>query len=63
VRKYPGWQYHMLATVLAHVFLWHLKLHLEKKAPALMVSQRRTSLEVVVPLRTYTFEKLLALVA
>jgi hypothetical protein len=25
VRKYAGWQHHMLLTMLAHFFLWHLK--------------------------------------
>jgi SRSO17 transposase len=33
VRKYPGWHHHMLTTMLAHFFLWHLKLHLGKKSP------------------------------
>jgi len=23
VRKYAGWQHHMLLTMLAHFFLWH----------------------------------------
>jgi hypothetical protein len=32
VRKYPGWHHHMLMTMLAHFFLWHLKLHLGKKS-------------------------------
>ena len=32
VRKYPGWHHHMLTTMLAHFFLWHLKLRLEKKS-------------------------------
>src|SRR5215472_6605080 len=26
VRKYAGWHHHMLTTMLAHFFLWHLKL-------------------------------------
>src|SRR5207245_11720387 len=26
VRKYPGWHHHILTTMLAHFFLWHLKL-------------------------------------
>ena len=52
VRQYPGWHHHMLTTMLAHCFLWHLKLRLGKKAPALTVSQMRTLLEVVLPLRT-----------
>ena len=33
VRKYPGWHHHMLTTMLAHFFLWHLKLHLGEKSP------------------------------
>ena len=33
VRKYAGWHHHMLTTMLAHFFLWHLKMHLGKKSP------------------------------
>jgi SRSO17 transposase len=32
VRKYVGWHHHMLTTMLAHFFLWHLKLRLGKKS-------------------------------
>ena len=32
VRKYAGWQHHMLLTMLAHFFLWHLKGRLGKKS-------------------------------
>jgi SRSO17 transposase len=32
VRKYAGWHHHMLTTMLAHFFLWHLKLRLGKKS-------------------------------
>src|SRR5499433_4339675 len=32
VRKYPGWHHHMLTTMLAHFFLWQLKVRLEKKS-------------------------------
>jgi SRSO17 transposase len=32
VRKYAGWHHHRLTTMLAHCFLWHLKLHLGKKS-------------------------------
>ena len=32
VRKYAGWHHHMLTTMLAHFFLWQLKLHLGKKS-------------------------------
>src|SRR4029453_1912088 len=34
VRKYPGWQHHMLTCMLAHFFLWHLQCRLEKKSPS-----------------------------
>lgn len=32
VRKYPGWQHHMLTCMMAHFFLWHLKIRMEKKS-------------------------------
>jgi SRSO17 transposase len=32
VRNYPGWHHHMLTTMLAHFFLWRLKLRLGKKS-------------------------------
>jgi SRSO17 transposase len=32
VRKFPGWQHHMLTCMLAHFFLWHLKIRMEKKS-------------------------------
>lgn len=32
VRKYPGWHHHMLTCMLAHFFLWHLKIRLGKKS-------------------------------
>lgn len=32
VRKYPGWHHHMRTTMLAHFFLWRLKLRLGKKS-------------------------------
>jgi SRSO17 transposase len=32
VRKYGGWHHHMMTTMLAHFFLWHLKLRLGKKS-------------------------------
>jgi len=31
VRKYLGWHHHMLTSMLAHFFLWHLKLRVGKK--------------------------------
>jgi SRSO17 transposase len=32
VRKYPGWNHHMLTCILAHFFLWHLNIRLGKKS-------------------------------
>ena len=32
IRKYAGWHQHMLTTMLAHFFLWHLQLKLGKKS-------------------------------
>lgn len=33
VRKYRGWHQHILTCILAHFFLWHLKIRLGKKSP------------------------------
>jgi len=32
VRKYTGWNHHILTCILAHLFLWHLKIRLGKKS-------------------------------
>jgi SRSO17 transposase len=32
VRKYPGWHPHRLTSMLAHVFLWHLKIRVGEKS-------------------------------
>ena len=32
VRKFKGWHHHMLTCILAHFFLWHLKIRLGKKS-------------------------------
>ena len=32
VRKFKGWQHHMLTCMLAHFFLWHLKIRMGKKS-------------------------------
>ena len=41
----------MLTVMLAHFFLWHLKIRLGEKAPAITLSQLRIVLEVLLPLR------------
>jgi SRSO17 transposase len=35
LRKYPGWQHHMLTCMLAHFFLWHLKIRLGEKSASI----------------------------
>ncbi len=55
VRKYTGWHHHMSVCMLAHFFLWHLKIKLEKKAPSITVAQIRCLFEVVLPLRPKDF--------
>jgi len=32
VRKYPGWRHHMLSCMIAHFFLWHMRIRLGKKS-------------------------------
>ncbi|HUK99604.1 MAG TPA: IS701 family transposase [Nitrospirota bacterium] len=32
VRKFPGWNHHILTCMLAHYFLWHLKIRLGEKS-------------------------------
>ena len=32
VRKFTGWHHHMLTCMLAHFFLWHMKIRLGKKS-------------------------------
>jgi len=32
IRKFTGWHHHMLTCMLAHFFLWHLKIRLGKKS-------------------------------
>jgi SRSO17 transposase len=32
VRKFPGWHHHMLTCMLAHFFLWHIRIRLGEKS-------------------------------
>src|SRR5216683_166645 len=34
LRKYTGWHHHMLTCMLAHFFLWHVKIRLGEKSPS-----------------------------
>jgi len=62
VRKYAGWNHHILTCILAHFFLWHLKIRLGKKAPAIALSQLRILLEVVLSLRVFNIDRAIELV-
>jgi hypothetical protein len=53
----------MLTCMLAHFFLWHLKIRLGKKAGSITVSQLRTLIELVLPLRQFDVRMALELVA
>jgi SRSO17 transposase len=35
VRQYPGWHHHRRICMLAHVFLWHVKIRVGEKSPGL----------------------------
>jgi hypothetical protein len=49
VRKFAGCNHHTLTYMLAHFFLWHLKIRLGEKAPVITLLQLRFLLEVVLP--------------
>jgi SRSO17 transposase len=54
VRKYPGWHHHMLTTMLAHFFLWSVKLRLGKKSASTDDSTAADALgSGVAPARVY----------
>ena len=54
VRKFIGWHHHILTCMLAHFFLWHLKIRIGKKAPSITLSQLRILLRLLLPMRTHT---------
>ena len=61
VRKYPGWRHHMLSCILAHFFLWHMRIRVGKKAPSLTISLLRVLIETILPLRNYDLKATLHL--
>jgi len=63
VRKYPGWHHHILISILAHFFLWHLKLRLGKKSGLPHRVAAADDIGSRLPLRTSTIAEVLALVA
>jgi len=62
VRKYPGWQHHILSCILAHFFLWHVKLTLQEDAPLLTLPQLRLLLKNVLPMKNFPTEEIIQLV-
>jgi len=62
VRKYPGWNHHILTCMLAHFFLWHLKITLEEDAPCLTLPQLRLLLKNVLPMKKFPNEEIIDLV-
>lgn len=59
VRKRTGWHHHMMACMVTLLFLLHLMVRLEKKAPQLTLSQTRILIQHLVPLLVLTVEQLL----
>lgn len=62
VRKYSGWNHHMLTCILGHFFLWHIRIKLEDKAPSITLPQIRLLLEVVLPLKTFSKQEAIEVV-
>jgi len=54
IRKYTGWNRHMLTCMPARFFLWHIKITLEDSAPAITLPQIRLLLKTVLPLKTFS---------
>ncbi len=49
----------MITTMLAHFFLWHLKIRMGKKAPSITLPQLRVLLKVILPMKRHTIETLI----
>ncbi len=62
VRKYTGWNRHMLTCMLAHFFLWHIKIVLEDKTPTITLPQIRVLLETVLPMKTFSKQEAIEVV-
>jgi len=45
--------------MLAHFFLWHLKIRMGKKAPSITLSQLRVLLKLILPMKQHTLETLI----
>jgi len=63
VRKFPGWRHHMLTCMLAHFFLWHMRIRLGGKSTSYYASQLRLLISVVLPIKTFDALDLIDLVS
>jgi hypothetical protein len=63
VRKFPGWQQHILTCMLTHFFLWHLKIRLGKKALSITLSQLRILIKIILPMKKVTVDGLIEQIA
>ena len=64
VRKFPGWRHHMLTCMLAHFFLWHMRIRLRgKKARAITLSQAGLLISAVFPIKRFDALDLIDLVS
>ncbi|AOY57225.1 hypothetical protein [Desulfococcus multivorans] len=59
VRKFMGRHHHMLTCMLAHFFLWHMKIRLGKKAPSITLSQIGILLNLLLPMKKHSFETMI----
>lgn len=62
VRKYTGWNHHIMTCIPAHFFLRHLRIRLGKKAPLITLSQLRILLKAVLPIKICDRDALFELV-
>jgi hypothetical protein len=62
VLKYMGWHHDILTCMMAHFFLWHLKIRMGKKAPSITLSQLRLLIKLLLPIKKQTVESLIKLV-
>jgi hypothetical protein len=53
----------MLTCMLAHFFLWHMRIRLGKKAPAITLSQLRLIINAVLPMKKFDVTDLINLVS
>jgi hypothetical protein len=61
VRKLPGWRHHMLTCMLADFFIWHMRIRLGEKAPAITLSQLRLLISAVLPMKVFDISDLIDL--